>query len=214
MSYSDKLKKELNDNQEHNAAKNSTDWFKFKEGANTFRVLTEPVMMFEKFGQGICYTDCGYQGSPKLLTWILDRADGKIKLAKIPFSKGEELLNLENDADYGFTGFPMPYDITISAENAGTKEVKYWAPLPRPVKALPDEILADLKMVKPCTGIIEKMKANQKQKHIEDGTFQKEQDRKAALAQELASKRVVGGGKPIDSIDYPTDNISPDDIPF
>ncbi len=218
MSFSDKLKNELETNQQYNSARGN-DYFSFKEGPNTFRVLTEPILYFQRYVPSIkkyeiCYTDCGYQGDPKFMCYVFDRTDNKVKLARLPFSKGQEIANLENDTDYGFTGFPMPYDITISAKNAGKKEVEYSAPLPRPVKALPDEVLAEIKMVKPSEDIIEKQKSDQKAKHVADGTFQKEQDRKAALAQELASKRVVGGGKPIDSIEYPVNDVNPDDIPF
>ncbi len=213
MSFSDKLKQELEANKGMNES-SSGGWFKFKEGANTFRVLVEPVMMFEKFNVGICYTDCGYQGTPRLLTRILDRADGKVKIAKLPFSIGEQLLNLENDADYGYTGFPMPYDVTIKAEGAGTKEVKYSAPLPRPPKALESEITDELAKGKSVAEVIEKMKANQKEKHMADGTWAKNQAAKEATKKEIADSRVEGGGKKVDAIEYPTEDINPDDIPF
>lgn len=215
MSLSENLKQQLEVNKEYNANQGSGgDWFKFQEGDNTFRILSEPVMIFEKFKVGLCYTDCGYQGSAKLLTRIVDRADGKIKLAKIPYSKGEELLGLENDADYGFTGFPMPYDVTIKAEGAGTKEVKYSAPLPRPAKPLSTEIVDELPKLKSIEEIVEKMKAKQKEKHIADGTWQKNQEAKAATAKEVSGARVTGGGKQDIGYDYPEEEINPKDIPF
>lgn len=215
MSLQENLHKQLEANKEHNANQGSGgDWFKFQEGDNTFRVLSEPVMIFEKFKVGICYTDCGYQGSAKLLTRIVDRADGKIKLAKIPYSKGEELLGLENDADYGFTGFPMPYDITIKAEGAGTKEVKYSAPLPRPAKPLSTEIVDELPKLKSIEEIVEKMKVKQKEKHMQDGTWQKNQEAKAKLKGEVSEARAVDGGKQDRGYDYPEADADLNDIPF
>lgn len=214
MSYKDKLDAELESNKEYNS-KRADDWFKFKEGDNTFRVLTEPVMLFEKFKVGICYTDCGYQGSPRLLTYILDRADNKVKLAKLPYTLGEQILNMENDQDYGFSGFPIPYDITIKAIGAGSKEVKYSAPLPRPVKPLSIEVSDSLKDLKSCSEIIEKMKVNQKQKHVDDGTWQKELDRKEALKKEMGEMRAKPGESVKTAPDYyPTDTIDPKDIPW
>lgn len=211
MSYAEKLKNEFEANKEFNQSSGS-EWFKFTEGDNTFRVLAEPIMFFEKFKVGICYTDCGYQGSPRTLTWIVDRKDGKVKLAKLPYTISEQIGGLENDLDYGFTGFPMPYDITIKAVGAGTKEVSYSAPLPRPVKPVSDQILAELATKKSISEILETMKKNQKEKHMKDGTWQKEQDRKAQLKKELGDARKAD---PVDesTIPYP-DEINPADIPF
>jgi hypothetical protein len=211
MSFKDNLEKQMEQNKDYNENKGS-DWYKFKEGDNTFRVLSEPVMLFEKFKIGICYTDCGYQGSPRLLSWVLDRNDNKIKLFKLPYTIGEQIISMETDPDYGFSGFPMPYDVTIKAVGAGTKEVKYSAPLPRPVKPIPDEIMTELATKKNCSDIIETMKKNQKDKHVADGTWQKEQDRKAALKEELKSLRT--GEVTNKGYDYPTESINPDDIKF
>lgn len=213
MSYKEKLDSEMQSNSQYNTNKTS-DWYKFAENANSFRVLSEPVLMFEKFGVGICYTDCGYQGSPRLLTWVLDRKDNRIKLAKLPYTIGEQIIAMENDPDYGFTGFPMPYDVTINATNAGTKEVKYSAPLPRPVKPIENEILEQLEEKNTCSQIIETMKKKQKEKHLQDGTWQKEQDRKEALKKELSEARIKPGEKmPVPDY-YPKEQINPNDIPF
>ncbi len=210
MSYKQQLEKEMQNNSSMNE-NTASDWFKFVEGPNTFRVLSAPVVMFEKFKVGICYTDCGYQGSPKLLSWVYDRKDNRIKLAKFPYTIGEQIVAMETDADYGFTSFPIPYDMTINATGAGTKEVKYSAPLPRPVKPLDQSILDDLAKRKSCSEIIETMKNKQKDKHIADGTWQKEQDRKTALKAELKDTR-TGVNETPDY--YPTEEIDPKDIPF
>lgn len=215
--YKEKLEKSFEAGKAYNVNNSNSDWFKFKEGANTFRILSEPVIFFEDYKRGICYTDCAYQGSAKFLTWILDRADNKIKLGKFPYTKGIEIVSMENDVDYGFTGFPMPYDITINADDkVGTKDVTYSAPLPRPIKPLSQDILVELGKRKPCEEIIEKLKEKNKQKHVADGTFQKEQDRKAALAKELGDARTKPTQKIeiAEGIDYPQENIHPDDIPF
>ena len=215
MSYLDNVKKEMQTNAQYNAG-GGGDWYKMQKGNNTFRILTEPKIMFEKYNVGICYTDCGYQGSPKFLMWVLDERDNVVKLMKINYTSGEQILALETDVDYGFKGFPMPYSISISADDkVGTKDVTYGAPLPRPVKPLPDNIGDEMSKRKPISEIIERMKTNQKEKHVLDGTWQKELDRKAALVKELGEARSGSAPvKAVDGVDYPEEEISPDDIPF
>lgn len=211
MSFANKIKQDLDSNKEHHAS-NGTEWFKFVEGDNVIRILTEPVIFFEKYKVGICYTDCGYQGTAKYLAWVLDRADGKVKLMKIPYGIAETIGAYEADADYTFSGFPMPYDIKISAKGAGTKEVAYTV-LPKPAKALDNAVLEDLKSKHSVEEIIVKMKEKQLEKHKKDGTWEKEQARKKALKEEMAEARANKNGD-IDTIEYPTDDIDPKDIPF
>jgi hypothetical protein len=43
----------------------------------------------------------------------------------MPISIAKSLGSVQEDPDYAFTKFPMPYDITINAKGAGTKEVDY-----------------------------------------------------------------------------------------
>lgn len=212
-SFKDKMKQDIEGNKDVNASEGGSDWFKFKEGENRFRILTEPVILFEKFKVGICYTDCGYQGNAKYLAHILDRNDGKVKLAKIPYGIMENIGAMETDEDYNFSGFPMPYDVSINAVGAGTKEVKYTV-LARPRKEMSPESLDLIKKLKSPAEIIEKMKAKKKEEHIKDGTWEREQARKADLKAQLEASRGEGGGKVEGAIEYPEEDINPDDIPF
>ena len=68
----------------------------------------------------MCYTDCGFQGSSKFLCHVIDRKDGKIKLAELPYTIGTTIAGYQSDEDYKFDGFPMPYDIKVNAVGAGT----------------------------------------------------------------------------------------------
>ena len=201
MSFADKVNKQEEAGREAgHASQGGGDWFKFQEGENTFRVLEEPEMMFEKFGKGICYTDCGYEGSTKFLTYILDRSDGKIKLAKLPYKIGNAIASYESDEDYAFEGFPMDYDIKVNAKGAGTKEVDYTV-TPRPKRESVDsdtaKKLLDLNRV---TDVIEKMKEKKKAEHVADGTWQRGWDRKAEVAKGIAEAR---GSEPVIEDSYP-----------
>jgi hypothetical protein len=181
MSLADKLKQA----ESNEMASVSGGWYKFKEGQNMFRLLTEPVAIYEDFKRGMCYENCGFKGSIKHLCYVLDRADNKIKLFKLPHTIFKWLVSLEADPDWIFDGFPMPYDVNIEAKGAGTKEVDY-NPKARPVKeAVKDELLAELAKKDKVEIIIEKLKAKSKEKNQ--------------------------GATPVE---YPTEEIMPEDIPF
>jgi len=211
MSLSDKYKtQEDAAKKEGISSQGGGDWFKIVEGDNVIKILTEPEMFFEKFKVGICYTDCGYEGNSKFMAFVFDRKDGKIKLAKLPYTVGTTIAEYENDEDYNFTGFPMPYYVKIKAVGAGTKEVKYTiTPSPKR-EEVSEEILTELKKRKPVSEIIQKMKEKQKEAHIADGTWQKEQDRKAKLKADLDAAK---GSAPADD-GYPEEEINAEDIPF
>lgn len=215
MSFSENLKRQEEEaRKEGYSAQSSNDWYKLQEGDNRFRVLAEPEIIFESFKVGICYTDCGYEGNAKFLTYVLDRKDNKIKLAKLPYGIGTTIAGYEHDEEYKFEGFPMPYDIKVTAVGAGTKEVKYTVLAGRANTEVDERILADLKMKKSIADIIIKMKSNQKEKHMEDGTWAKNQALKEKNLASLKKAREEGGPEEDKGYDYPADPIAPEDIPF
>lgn len=196
MSLADKIKEQEEAGREagHASQGGGGDWFKFQEGENSFRVLEEPEMIFEKFKVGICYTDCGYEGSTKFMTYVLDRADGKIKIAKLPYKIGTIIAGYETDEDYAFDGFPMDFDVKVTAKNAGTKEVDYTV-TPRPTREPVDADTAkQLLEMNRIVDVIERMKEKKKAEHVEDGTWQAEQDRKKGVADGLAEAMGGSGG--------------------
>ncbi len=189
----------------------SSGWFKMKEGWNQFRILTEPEVIFENYGKGICYHQCGYEGSPKYLARILDRADNKVKLYKIPFTIFETIAGFEKDDELTFSSFPMPYDVKVMASGAGTKEVKYTVLPSLKRVAIDTEIENFLVKQKPIKEVIQLMQEKNIEKHKADGTWQKEQTRLKQLAEDL---KKGGSAKEVDTIEYPEEEIDPKDIPF
>jgi hypothetical protein len=93
-----------------------SDYFKVQNGNNIIRVLTEGV-----------YKEDNYQGrkSSKFVMFVIDRKDGKVKPYFAPYTVYKAIASLEEDPFFKFAGMPMPYDINVKAENAGTKEVNY-----------------------------------------------------------------------------------------
>lgn len=210
MSITDKL--EQAKQSEH--AQKSSEWFKFKEGENRIRILTEPVIFFEDFKLGICYTDCGFQGTMKGLAWIHDKADDKVKLMKLNFKLLNTLGEWENDEDYAFNGYPMPYDVSIKAKNAGTKEVEYTY-LPKPKTAISEEVTAKTKEEKTPEEIVEKMKENNITKHKSDGTYDKLQEKVKEQKENYKEQAQAHNAKNEEEvIEYPEEEIDPSDIPF
>lgn len=101
---------------EQSGALQSGDRFKIQEGANRLRILSE-------FLPHTSY----YQGSRRFqwLGYILDRKDGQVKTWFMPNSIHKHIEAIQQDPDWAFDEVPMPYDITVNAKGAGTKEVEY-----------------------------------------------------------------------------------------
>jgi len=223
-SFADKIKQQESEAQQQGYASRG-NYFKFQEGDNVFRVLTEPEMLFENFKLGTCYTDCGYEGSAKFMCYVavtekdLDGNDTEvIKQATLPYKIGTTIAEYQSDEDYAFESFPMPFNVKVKAKGAGTKEVEYIiTPSPKQTEAHQDTLMK-LNGLKTIPEIIAMKKDAQKKKHVEDGTWQKEQDRKAELKKGLEEAKAKGSlEKPKignTDIDYPESDLSEEDIPF
>ncbi len=108
---------------------NKSNFFKFKEGESKIRILSEGAVLaqhfFEvggKFSAAVCYgemkgcphhNDTDKKPSIKYSCYILDRSDNQIKLADLPYSIIKSVGDLQQDADWAFDTFPMPYDIKV-----------------------------------------------------------------------------------------------------
>jgi hypothetical protein len=187
-------------------------WLKMKEGLNQFRILTEPEVIFENYGKGICYHECGYEGSPKYLARVLDRADNKVKLYKIPFTIFETIAGFEKDDELQFSGFPMPYDVKVEAKGAGTKEVKYTV-LPSLKRVnLEQSVLDFLSKQKSLKDVIKLMQDKNIEKHKTDGTWDAQQKKLANERSRTEKQEQYEKDHPMP--DYPEEEINPEDIPF
>lgn len=105
-----------------------SDFFQFEKGLNRIRIMAKPkVIAFHFFGKGqkpdVCVgieEGCPHHGGDKdkatikLATYVIDRKDGRIKLAELPLSISYALNDLQQDPDYAFSEFPMPYDVKIT----------------------------------------------------------------------------------------------------
>src|SRR3990167_8346360 len=132
-SFMDSIKSEA---KKYGGGSGNSDFFQFEEGVNRMRILVQPtVIAFHFFGEGqkpdVCVgidEGCKYHGegaikdkdgkekkpSIKLATYIIDRVDNKVKLAELPLSISYSLNDLQEDSDFAFEEFPMPYDVKIT----------------------------------------------------------------------------------------------------
>lgn len=134
------------------------DYLKLQEGPNKIRLVSECL---EHPGE--------YQGKPtfKWLCYVLDRKDGKIKPFFMAHTIYKLIEALQQDSDYTFDEVPMPYDMTINAKGAGTKEVDYSvlpARLPVPLTAAERALLAGIQPIRDLQAALrEKQPANDSQ---------------------------------------------------
>lgn len=218
----------------------TSEFYKFKIGDNVMRIMTEPVKKESRFGYGICYPGAPYCDpavmeqewkekqeqyeadvakakeagrDPKLVkkpsrpntnvkwtVWGLVRATGELAIVDLTNSVAEKLLNFMRSDEYSFKAFPMPYDINIKVTkkkvaNPGPKDIEYDVIASRKDTPVTEEELKELERKAPISQIMERMQAKQKERFESGG----------ADADEHSS----GPG-----IEYPKDDINPDDIPF
>ena len=142
--------------------------FKVKEGANRIRLMSE------------CIPHPGsYKGTPnfKFLCYVIDRADEKIKTYFMPVTIFKSIEALQIDSDYAFSEMPMPYDLTINAKNAGTKEVEY-SVIPKPKTELTEVETTALAGMKSIQEVQDKIR----EKELSNPEPQGEDDVNAELA--------------------------------
>lgn len=134
----------------------NSDFFAFEKGENKIRILNRPanVLATHFFGKGkaayVCVgleNNCPYhegeqapkddngnvkKPSLKLVSYVIDRKDGKVKLAELPLSIGYAIQDLMNSEDYSFDEFPAPYDITVTYDPDNKDPKAIYRSLPSP----------------------------------------------------------------------------------
>jgi len=195
----------------------NSDYFKFEEGDNRMRILTQPKVIAYHFPQegrpDVCVgidegcphhkidpkTGEAKKPTIRLCTYIVDRNDkNKIKFAELPLSVSYAINDLQKNDDYRFDEFPMGYDVTITHDPKNKDPKAKYRLLPSPkftaLTAEEEKAFHDAMEKMSPEQYVEKRKAKQKG----DADWDKE-DHAAS-----------SGG----CIEYPKDDINPDDIPF
>lgn len=138
------------------------DFYKLKEGANPIRLLSE------------CLPHPGEYKGTKTFKWlchILDRNDGEVKVFFMAHTIYSQIEALQQTDDYAFDSVPMPYDITINAKGAGTKEVKYTviaARANKPLTAAEEALFAAKKPIEEVRAAMRAKNDDQPEEHTSD----------------------------------------------
>jgi hypothetical protein len=174
------------------------DIYKLKEGDNKIRLCSMCVPHSSMFNGTRNF---------KWLCYVLDRRDGKVKAFFMPHTIYKVIEALQDSEEYGFTDVPMPYDLSINAKGAGTKEVEYSLIPARKETLLTEAEREDLAQQKPLSELQERLK-------------EKAAEREAALAGTTAVPPPapltppVPKGRPLRAATEPTDVYDDDSIPF
>lgn len=109
---------------EKSGALSSGDRFKITEGANRIRLMSEFIPHTSYFKKNPTAPGPGERRF-QWFGYVLDRKDGQIKTFFMPHTIHKFIEDLQTNEDWSFDEVPMPYDVTLNATGAGTKEVKY-----------------------------------------------------------------------------------------
>lgn len=166
----------------------SKEYFDIVEGRQQFILLSHCAPYAQVYEAGkyraAVEGDAERNISIRGVCWVYQ--DDVIKSAKLPYVVVKAIRALAEDPEWDFD-VPFPHMLTLNAEGAGTKEVKYsLTPSPKKVE-IPKAVLAELAKKPKPEEMVEKFKG--KKSETSDNTED-------------------------DTVDYPSEDINPDDIPF
>jgi len=185
---------------EHGQGGSADGWFRFQDGENKIRIVSG----FEPLGKhfdaktkkstvcvgkdkGCVFHEGDTRTPVKYLTWIIDRADGEIKIAELPYTVIKALSELRVTDEYTFEGTP-PYDITVKKKGEGL-ETEYAVMPARKNTELTNEEKEAIGNKKDISDIVEAMKEK-------------------AMPNAKAEKKIPP------KIEYDESEIKPEDIPY
>lgn len=144
MGYMDNMKEDM---KQYGGGSSSTDYFEFGDTKETYkmRLLVQPKTIAYHFpAQGrpdVCVgidEGCVHHGEDakkptlRLVTYIIDRTDNKVKRAELPLSINYSINTLQEDPDFAFDGFPMPYDVKVNHDPKNPDPKSKYTVIPSP----------------------------------------------------------------------------------
>lgn len=167
------------------------------------------------------FTNQHAKTSIRFVLFVLDRKDNKVKTAFFPYSVTKQIGALQKNPDYEFDDLPMPYDIRITSNKEGGPFDKYRVEYkPNGAELTEDqksELTSKIEKMSP-EDIAERMK--EKQYESDDrsgrriGSEELAKQQKEFLAQAKADEPKDAKAMNETSVEYPTEEINPEDIPF
>lgn len=178
----------VDDKEKEIAESKSKDYFNIEEGSQQFYLLSHFAPLSQIWDNATKKYRPAVEGdknpSIKGVCWVLQ--DGLIKQAKMPYTIVKHVKALREDSEWEFE-LPFPHLLTLTAKGAGSKEVEYTlTPSPRKTE-FSKEILDELAKKPSPEDIVEKIKG------------------KSDIDYDAVTRP---------PLDYPIDDINPDDIPY
>lgn len=200
---------------EYGVGGSDTNFLRFeKSGEYKMRIMTPGFPLGSYFfGKGmkprIAYSDMpnkpkdpetGENMKPavKFVCYAIDRDDGKLKIAELPWTVVKAISAYQEDDEHAFDDFPMPYDIKVTFDKEAAPADKYKIMASRHNTEITEEEQAafDEQMAKMTPEqYVEKRKDKQRQ-----------EDAATASYEQL-------GNEQKNANDYPEEQINPEDIP-
>lgn len=195
-------------------------YFRFDEaGVYRIRILNAPkVTATHFFGKGkgmsaVCmgmdegcpyHTKDDQKASIKLATYVIDRADGKVKMGELPLSISYSLNDLQEDEDFAFTEFPMPYDVKITYDpDNNDPKAKYRLVASPKHEPLTDEEVEALEVA---------MESQTPEQYVEHKKSKQKEKTGEVRTNEVKTTEVSPRKSP--GIDYPKNDVAEEDMPF
>ena len=180
----------VEEQEKKNEENRGKDYFNIQEGANKFVLLSHCAPLAQVYDPATKKYRVAEEGdanvSIKGMCWVLQ--DGIIKSAKLPYTVVKQIRGLQQDSEWDFQ-IPFPHVLTLTAKNAGTKEVEYTlTPSPKQYE-IPATVLDELAKKPTPEEIVEKIKGKVSQ----------------------GNEETTPETKPSD---YPESELNPEDIPF
>jgi hypothetical protein len=232
---------ELKKDEKNMGGSKSSLYYKVEEGNNNVLRILSPSKSYTMYflGKGmrpaIAY---GYdKGDPRKVgdeegefkpsvryaCYVLDKTDNEIKMAEFPYSVQKGIAALQENPDFAFEELPMPYDIRITYNKEESPANMYTVTATPKNDPLTEEELATLKDKMEDFSpedYVEKKKEKQMESDQEAGVWISEEKRKQNEKDWLdrVNSKNEGGNEKAEeetpTIDYPEDDIKPEDIPF
>lgn len=164
------------------------DYFTITEGRQQFVLLSHCAPLAQVYDPATKKYHVAQEGdknvSVKGLCWVWQ--DDVIKQAKLPYTVVKDIRAISKEPDWDFV-LPFPHALTLTAKNAGTKEVEYSLNASPKKVEIPQSVLDELAKKPTPEDVVEKIKAGNKD---------------------------VSQGNTVSSVPYPDEDIDPADIPF
>ncbi len=174
-------------------------YFTIVEGKQEFLLLTHCAPLAQVWDQATKKYRVAQEGdqsvSVKGLCWVLQ--DGLIKQAKLPYSVVKDIRAYQQNPEWEFA-LPFPHTFTLTAKNAKTKEVEYSLNASPKKIEIPAVILSELTKKPKPEDVVAKIK--------EGKTSSASSSASATPAKKTGVLQTP--------VEYPTEQINPDDIPF